>query len=183
MREALLSGDGLSSYREDKDSGDASSESTVAAQVGPNHKQLTLRAIIVGLGVGSLLCCSNTYFGLQSGWWVSQKAPPFHTIWQFHRFLPAPRMESHYAECCLWRSLIGPDNAANNSPPGSKQHDKDMARKACLYSTGSLWGHCNRPFLDLAYSGCWKRALEPRALPWRRMSLSRQLLLQQQQCP
>lgn len=31
-------------------------------------KQLTFRAVTVGLLVGSLLCCSNTYFGLQSGW-------------------------------------------------------------------------------------------------------------------
>ena len=30
--------------------------------------QLTLRAVGAGLFVGSLLCCSNTYFGLQTGW-------------------------------------------------------------------------------------------------------------------
>ena len=30
--------------------------------------QLTLRAVGAGLLVGSLLCCSNTYFGLQTGW-------------------------------------------------------------------------------------------------------------------
>ena len=30
--------------------------------------QLPLRAVGAGLFVGSLLCCSNTYFGLQTGW-------------------------------------------------------------------------------------------------------------------
>ena len=35
-----------------------------------NHEesQLTFRAVGAGLLVGSLLCCSNTYFGLQTGW-------------------------------------------------------------------------------------------------------------------
>ncbi|KAI5481308.1 hypothetical protein MNV49_004930 [Pseudohyphozyma bogoriensis] len=33
------------------------------------HKQeLTWRAVLVGLGIGILLCFTNTYFGLQSGW-------------------------------------------------------------------------------------------------------------------
>jgi len=36
----------------------------------PAPRQLTFRALLVGLLVGSLLCCSNTYFGLQSGWWA-----------------------------------------------------------------------------------------------------------------
>ena len=31
-------------------------------------RQLTARAVLVGLGVGSILCFSNTYFGLQTGW-------------------------------------------------------------------------------------------------------------------
>ena len=31
-------------------------------------RQLTVRAVLVGLGVGSILCFSNTYFGLQTGW-------------------------------------------------------------------------------------------------------------------
>ena len=30
--------------------------------------QLTFRALAVGLAVGTLLCFSNTYFGLQTGW-------------------------------------------------------------------------------------------------------------------
>jgi len=29
---------------------------------------LTVRALVGGLLVGSLLCCSNTFFGLQTGW-------------------------------------------------------------------------------------------------------------------
>ena len=32
------------------------------------ERQLTWRAVGAGLFVGSLLCCSNTYFGLQTGW-------------------------------------------------------------------------------------------------------------------
>ena len=32
------------------------------------ESQLTFRAVGAGLLVGSLLCCSNTYFGLQTGW-------------------------------------------------------------------------------------------------------------------
>ncbi|GMH39989.1 hypothetical protein BSKO_07893 [Bryopsis sp. KO-2023] len=31
-------------------------------------RTLTIRALLVGLGVGLLMCCSNMYFGLQSGW-------------------------------------------------------------------------------------------------------------------
>ena len=34
----------------------------------PPPRQLTLRAIVTGLCVGSVLCFSNTYFGLQTGW-------------------------------------------------------------------------------------------------------------------
>ncbi|EIE19928.1 OPT superfamily oligopeptide transporter [Coccomyxa subellipsoidea C-169] len=33
-----------------------------------DEPQLTFRAVGTGLVVGSLLCCSNTYFGLQTGW-------------------------------------------------------------------------------------------------------------------
>lgn len=33
-----------------------------------DEPQLTFRAVGTGLLVGSLLCCSNTYFGLQTGW-------------------------------------------------------------------------------------------------------------------
>jgi hypothetical protein len=29
---------------------------------------LTLRAVVAGVLIGSLLCCSNMYFGLQTGW-------------------------------------------------------------------------------------------------------------------
>ena len=54
--------------REDKDSNDGDPESNIIASIRPDTRQLTLRAIVVGLSVGSLLCCSNTYFGLQSGW-------------------------------------------------------------------------------------------------------------------
>ena len=35
---------------------------------GDTETQLTFRAVAAGLLVGSLLCCSNTYFGLQTGW-------------------------------------------------------------------------------------------------------------------
>ena len=35
---------------------------------GDAETQLTFRAVAAGLLVGSLLCCSNTYFGLQTGW-------------------------------------------------------------------------------------------------------------------
>ncbi len=31
-------------------------------------RQLTIRAVTTGLCVGSILCFSNTYFGLQTGW-------------------------------------------------------------------------------------------------------------------
>jgi len=31
-------------------------------------RQLTIRAVATGLCVGSILCFSNTYFGLQTGW-------------------------------------------------------------------------------------------------------------------
>ena len=31
-------------------------------------QHLTLRGVIVGLLIGSLACCSNSYFGLQTGW-------------------------------------------------------------------------------------------------------------------
>ena len=31
-------------------------------------RQLTVRAVTTGLCVGSILCFSNTYFGLQTGW-------------------------------------------------------------------------------------------------------------------
>ena len=34
----------------------------------PNGPQLTLRAALAGLLVGSLLCFTNMYFGLQTGW-------------------------------------------------------------------------------------------------------------------
>eukprot|EP01135_Chromosphaera_perkinsii_P006535 Nk52_evm7s539 gene=Nk52_evmTU7s539 len=33
-----------------------------------DSKQITLRAVIVGLMIGTLLCFSNMYFGLQTGW-------------------------------------------------------------------------------------------------------------------
>lgn len=42
--------------------------STSATQPGTEPCQLTFRAVATGLVVGSALCCSNTYFGLQSGW-------------------------------------------------------------------------------------------------------------------
>jgi OPT oligopeptide transporter protein len=29
---------------------------------------LTVRAVVSGILIGSLLCCSNMYFGLQTGW-------------------------------------------------------------------------------------------------------------------
>ena len=32
------------------------------------NKGLTARAVLAGLFVGSILCFSNTYFGLQTGW-------------------------------------------------------------------------------------------------------------------
>ena len=54
--------------RDDKDSTDGGSETGLAADIKQSTRQLTFRAIVVGLSVGSLLCCSNTYFGLQSGW-------------------------------------------------------------------------------------------------------------------
>lgn len=54
--------------RDDKESTDGGSEGGLVAEIKQSTKQLTFRAIVVGLSVGSLLCCSNTYFGLQSGW-------------------------------------------------------------------------------------------------------------------
>jgi uncharacterized oligopeptide transporter (OPT) family protein len=36
--------------------------------LGGPGSQLTIRALAIGLGVGTLLCCSNMYFGLQTGW-------------------------------------------------------------------------------------------------------------------
>ena len=37
-------------------------------EAAPPRRQLTLRAVVTGLCVGSILCFSNTYFGLQTGW-------------------------------------------------------------------------------------------------------------------
>lgn len=34
----------------------------------PPAAALTPRALLAGLGVGMVLCCSNMYFGLQTGW-------------------------------------------------------------------------------------------------------------------
>eukprot|EP00891_Asterochloris_glomerata_P000998 jgi/Astpho2/998/fgenesh1_pg.00016_%23_158_t len=39
-----------------------------APEAGAGDRQLTLRAVVIGLVVGSILCFSNTYFGLQTGW-------------------------------------------------------------------------------------------------------------------
>jgi uncharacterized oligopeptide transporter (OPT) family protein len=34
----------------------------------PAREQITLRSVLVGLFVGTLMCLSNMYFGLQTGW-------------------------------------------------------------------------------------------------------------------
>lgn len=43
-----------------------SGERTWSASVRAH--QFSLRAVLVGLLVGSLMCLSNMYFGLQTGW-------------------------------------------------------------------------------------------------------------------
>lgn len=35
---------------------------------GSKKRQLTIRALVVGVCVGFLMCATNTYFGLQTGW-------------------------------------------------------------------------------------------------------------------
>lgn len=40
----------------------------MSAQTGAGGPVLTVRAIAAGLLVGAVLCFSNTYFGLQTGW-------------------------------------------------------------------------------------------------------------------
>ena len=55
-------------------------------EAGAGTRQLTLRAVVIGLLVGSILCFSNTYFGLQTGWVTmgslqvraASPAPPSH---------------------------------------------------------------------------------------------------------
>jgi len=37
--------------------------------------EFTLRAIVAGLAIGSLLCFSNMYFGLQTGWVRAPSGP------------------------------------------------------------------------------------------------------------
>lgn len=40
----------------------------ISCRIQAEPRQLTVRAVLVGLAVGSILCFSNTYFGLQTGW-------------------------------------------------------------------------------------------------------------------
>ncbi|CAG9467822.1 unnamed protein product [Pedinophyceae sp. YPF-701] len=43
-------------------------DATMPRTASPNHHGLTTRAVAAGIAVGSILCFSNTYFGLQTGW-------------------------------------------------------------------------------------------------------------------
>ncbi|CAO2647167.1 Nn.00g080890.m01.CDS01 [Neocucurbitaria sp. VM-36] len=59
-------------------SGDASPESTETSRLLPRHRSpdmessartaFTIRAVVVGLAIGGLVCMSNMYFGLQTGY-------------------------------------------------------------------------------------------------------------------
>lgn len=42
--------------------------SSAAAAAEAGGPVLTVRALVAGLLVGAVLCFSNTYFGLQTGW-------------------------------------------------------------------------------------------------------------------
>lgn len=49
------------------------------------HSQLTVRALAAGLGIGTLLAFSNTYFGLQTGWVTMgslQVRPSYQPGWE-----------------------------------------------------------------------------------------------------
>lgn len=51
----------------------------ISAEVPAEHagegENFTVRGVLVGLGIGVVICFSNTYFGLQTGW-VSGMAMP-----------------------------------------------------------------------------------------------------------
>lgn len=52
--------------------------------------QLTFRSLAVGLAVGTLLCFSNTYFGLQTGWVTMGSLQV--VAWQLNLEVPAVEM-------------------------------------------------------------------------------------------
>jgi len=54
---------------------DASSPAAILAVRASEPQNFTLRGILVGLAIGIIICFSNTYFGLQTGW-VSGMAMP-----------------------------------------------------------------------------------------------------------
>eukprot|EP00126_Sphaerothecum_destruens_P009670 Sdes_comp20558_c0_seq1m15362 len=50
-------------------------------------KQLTVRAVLVGIFVGTLLCFSNMYFGLQTGWITMGSLPSTLLGFAFFKFM------------------------------------------------------------------------------------------------
>ncbi|OMP87759.1 putative oligopeptide transporter [Diplodia seriata] len=69
-----------SAYRDDDNDAadlphDPAPARTMLAQRAAEPQNFTLRGILVGLGIGIVICFSNTYFGLQTGW-VSSMAMP-----------------------------------------------------------------------------------------------------------
>jgi hypothetical protein len=58
---------------------DPLAEDTTPAIPFVEGQRLTLRAIIVGLAIGSLACFSNSYFGLQTGW-ISMMSLPLSLL-------------------------------------------------------------------------------------------------------
>ncbi|OJD34197.1 oligopeptide transporter [Diplodia corticola] len=68
-------------YRDDADDDDAELQQdparvrSILAQRAAEPQNFTLRGILVGLAIGIVICFSNTYFGLQTGW-VSSMAMP-----------------------------------------------------------------------------------------------------------
>lgn len=55
----------------------ASSAATVAAtgSIRPEGQSFTWRGVLAGLGVGLVICFSNMYFGLQTGWIGTMSMP------------------------------------------------------------------------------------------------------------
>ncbi|OBT73355.1 hypothetical protein VF21_07705 [Pseudogymnoascus sp. 05NY08] len=62
-----LDGEGLQNRR--------SEEASFLSEHGHEPQNFTLRGILVGLGVGLVICFSNMYFGLQTGWISSMSMP------------------------------------------------------------------------------------------------------------
>jgi uncharacterized oligopeptide transporter (OPT) family protein len=59
--------------------GDPLAADPTAAEPFDERQQLTVRAVVVGLLIGTLACFSNTYFGLQTGW-ISMMSLPLSLL-------------------------------------------------------------------------------------------------------